>query len=378
MSENSRMLISWTPSSTAASQKVYRSGTSTGPWTLLATLGATADSYVDSTVDPTPQTPYYYKIETICTNGSAQTTYLSDVSKNCPTGGRTYLFGLRNRGTQSTFTYHDSLNLYSNTYYSTSLDYPRTFNIGTNTPIHVVCQKCGQSVTHNGTQDNAAYTYLSEQGHIVKYLPASPTAFGGSANSNAGNMTQKLLYGNIGPQEGRYILGVGQPASSTFVGWNGGYVSANNNTSVSTSGLSWNYGEVPSSTGVSNGGFTGIRISRKDWDGSSVGSNNYSSALSALTGNNVYVTIFDESYLAAQNLNSTGGLICEHYIYKLTRKPDWDYPSTGTVTHYGFQMTRYTYVDHNGYRVFSGFTDNAFKPYSYNDQPIAYLKIFTL
>ena len=381
MSENARTLVEWTPSASAVSQKIYRSESSTGPWTLLATLGASDSTYTDSTVDPTPIKSYYYKIETLCSTGSSETSIVTVQCKNCPENNKTYLFGLRNRGTQSSFTYYDTLNLFTNTYYGTSLAYPRTFSIATSTPIHVVCHKCGQPVTHNGTQENLAYTYLSQQGHIINYLPASPTALGGSSNSNAGTVMQKILFNNIPPQPGRFNLGIGNVGSSTFVQWLGGYVSNNTNVSVSVANptnMVWNFGEMPNYQGGSNGGFTGIRISKQDWTGSTVGSLDFSSGLAALTGSNVYMSIVQPEYLNYQNNVAYGGLLCEHYIYKLTRRTDWDYSVNGTITHYGFQMTFYAFVDNGGYRIYSNFTDDNLLPFTYNMQPFPYLKIFTL
>ncbi len=382
MSENARTLVEWTPSASAVSQEIYRSVNSTGPWTLLATLGASISTYTDSTVDPTPIKSYYYKIETLCSTGSTETSVVTVQCKNCPEENKTYLFGLRNRGTQSSFTYYDTLNLFTNTYYSTSLAYPRTFSIATSTPIHVVCHECGQPITHNGTQENLAYTYLSQQGHIISYLPASPTALGGSSNSNAGTVKQKILFGNLAPAAGRFALGVGSVSSSTFIQWASGYVSNNNNVDASIANpanIVWNFGEMPSYQGTSNGGFTGIRISRQDFAlPSGTGSLNFASGLAALTGSNVYLSIVQPEHLNYQNNVAYGGLICEHYIYKLTRRTDWDFSVSGTITHYGFQMTFQAYVDYNGYRIYSNFTDNDHLPFVFNQQPTPYLKIFTL
>ena len=64
MAQQAQMLIDWTPSADATSQEVHRSLSSSGPWTVIATVGATVSSFTDTTVDPTPFTTYYYKIKT--------------------------------------------------------------------------------------------------------------------------------------------------------------------------------------------------------------------------------------------------------------------------------------------------------------------------
>jgi len=391
MSENSRFKITWTPSSAAVSQKLYRSLSNTGPWTLIATLGPTVDSYTDSSVDPTPADVYYYKLDTICSNGNSETAVVFDTAINCDSNGKTRLFGLVNNATETNnildFTYYDTLSLFANTYYSASTSYPKTITVDKTDPIVVVCQKCGQDVTYSlnatsasfgATQTLGDYSYLSTQGHIIKYLPTSPTGLGGSSNNNAGTVRQKLYEGTLAPVGGRFQLGVGNTGSNTWVGWGFGYVSANANTSVATTNLTWNYGEMPSSTSTANGGFTGIRISKADWDGNSPGTEDFSSALAQLTGSNWYVSILDSSNLVYVDNTAYGGLSCEHHIYKLTRKSAWDYVVNGVITHYGFIMQRYSYVDYNGYRIYSSPIRQHYFPYTAGQQPDAYLKIFSL
>lgn len=391
MSENSRFKITWTPSSTAVSQKLYRSLSNTGPWTLIATLGPTVDSYTDSSVDPTPADVYYYKLDTICSNGNSETAVLSDLAINCDTNGKTRLFGLVNNATESLnildFTYYDTLNLFTNTYYSASLSYPKTITVDKTDPTIVVCQKCGKEVTYslnasaagNGaTQTLGDYSYLSTQGHVIEYLPASPTILGGSSNNNAGTVVQKIYEGHLPPVAGRFQLGIGNPSSNTWVGWAFGYVAANANTTVSTTNLAWNYGEVPSSTSTANGGFTGIRISKTDWDGNSAGSANFAGALSQMTGSNWYISIMDEVNPFYVDNTAYGGLSCEHHIYKLTRKSAWDYVVNGVITHYGFIMQSWAYVDYNGYRIQTSPAAEHYLPYTSGQQPIAILKIFSL
>lgn len=391
MAENSRFKITWTPSSTAVSQKLYRSLSNTGPWTLIATLGPTVDSYTDNSVDPTPADVYYYKLDTICSNGNSETAVLYDLAINCDSNGKTRLFGLVNNATESVnvldFVYYDTLSLFTNTYYSTSLPYPKTIGVHEISPTVIVCQKCGQDITYSLNADAAAngatqtlgdYSYLSTQGHIIKYLPASPTILGGSSNANAGTVVQKYAQGQIPPTDGRFQLGVGNPSSNTWVGWNGGYVSANTNTNVDTTNLMWNYGIMPSSTTTSNGGFTGIRISKTDWDGNSAGSANFAGALAQMTGSNWYVSILDNVNIASVDNTAYGGLSCEHHLYKLTRKSDWDYVVNGVITHYGFIMQAWAYVDYNGYRIYTSLVKEDYLPYTAGQQPIAILKIFSL
>lgn len=391
MSENSRFKITWTPSSTAVSQKLYRSLSNTGPWTLIATLGATVDSYTDSSVDPTPADVYYYKLDTICSNGNSETPVIFDLAINCDSNGKTRLFGLVNNATESSnildFTYYDTLSLFANTYYSASAPYPRTISVDKVSPVVVVCQKCGKDVTYSlnatsasfgSTQTLGDYSYLSTQGHIIKYLPASPTILGGSSNNNAGTVFQKIYEGTLAPVPGRFQLGIGNLGSNTWVGWGFGYVSAGANTSVSTANLKWNYGEVPSSTSTANGGFTGIRISKTDWDGTSAGTANFAGALAQMTSSNWYISILDKDNPNFADNTAYGGLSCDHHIYKLTRKPAWDYIVNGVITHYGFTMQAWSYVDHNGYRIYSSFAAEDYLPYSAGNQPIAALKIFSL
>ena len=85
--------LSWTPAGGAVtSQKVKRS-TSPNPTTTLATVGATASTYADTTA--VAKNDYYYLIESICANGDAVSNEVTicndgDVSAAISLGGINY------------------------------------------------------------------------------------------------------------------------------------------------------------------------------------------------------------------------------------------------------------------------------------------------
>lgn len=405
MAEQSRIRVSWTPSSDAVSQRLYRSDGSTGPWTLLALLNATASTYLDTTTDPTPHTTYYYKVQTVCSGGTTTDSAVQNVvCKNCPTQGTTYLFGLRNLSTQQgnylDFTYYSGHASFLNGagYSATQLDSTQTVNPVISVPSNnngaaykvIVCQKCGEEITkvvnsfsaaNGASNNNGDFSYLSNQNHIASYLPTPPSTLGGDANGNLGSVFRKMFpagaIANNGGS-GRFRLGIGSPLSNTFVPWTGGYVQNNANVSSGTANpinMYWNYGQMPSHTSTNNGGFTQIQIDRNTFvtSGSSV---NQSTGLASLTGNNVYMSIVDEYYIGANYYG--GALKCEHHLYKLTRKSSYDIVTSGTIRAYGFSMVKYSNIVHNQTQISESPADEDFFPYPYNDQPRAYLKLFTL
>ena len=386
------MILRWTPSPDATSQKVQRSLSSSGPWTTIATLGSTIDTYVDDTVDPTPFTTYYYKIKTICSSGNIDTPVESDVCQNCPTSGNTFIFGGRNNATTQTysdFSWTSGPNKWINSNYGTSLpttgSYPGLDNDGTSNPNKFLfCAECSEDVNISvnpftgGTLDSD-FSYMENQAHIAAHLPTPPSGLGGSANNNLGTV-KRLLHppgAFAAPDPGRIQLGIGNVSSSSFLPWNGGYVSANTNVNgTPASGFTWNFDRMPSNNGVNQGGFTQIRIDKRIWNGSSA-SGNQSTALGALTGSNVYLSIIDEAYTGTgtngQSAYYTGALRCEHHLYKLTRKSSLD-----TTNSKGFTMLKQAQVTIGDTIIQTATHNNVFKPYTYNQQPTAYLKIFTI
>jgi hypothetical protein len=405
MAEQSRIRVSWTPSADAVSQRLYRADSSAGPWTLLALLNATASTYLDTTTDPTPHKTYYYKVQTVCSGGTTTDSAVQNVvCKNCPTQGTTYLFGLRNLSTQPgnylDFTYYSGHASYLNGagYSAAQLDSTQTVNpvisVSSNNNgsayKHIVCQKCGEEITkvvnsfsaaNGATNNNGDFSYLSNQNHIASYLPTPPSNLGGDANGNLGSVYRKLFpagaIANTGGS-GRFRLGIGSPISNTFVPWYGGYVQNNANVPTGTANpinIQWNFGNMPTYTSSNNGGFTQIQIDRNTFvtSGSSV---NQSTGLASLTGSNVYMSIIDEYYTGATYYG--GALKCEHYLYKLTRKPSYDVVDNGTIKSYGFSMVKYSNLTHNQTYIAHSPADNDFFPYPFNDQPNVYLKLFTL
>lgn len=61
--------LSWTPAGGAVTSQKIKRGTSPNPTTTLATVGATASSYSDTTA--VAKNDYYYVVESICANGDA-------------------------------------------------------------------------------------------------------------------------------------------------------------------------------------------------------------------------------------------------------------------------------------------------------------------
>ena len=68
--------VSWSLFSKASGYEIYRSTSSRGVYTLIASVGSDVSSYVD-TNGLVAGTTYYYKVATLCTAGSTQTSKLS-------------------------------------------------------------------------------------------------------------------------------------------------------------------------------------------------------------------------------------------------------------------------------------------------------------
>ena len=393
MAEQAQMLLNWTPSSDATSQEVHRSLSSSGPWTVIATVGAAVSSYTDTTVDPTPFTTYYYIIKTICADGSSATIPSSDVCQNCPTEGDTFVFGGRNKTlaqVYADYTWTSGTNQWMNTNWGTSLPTIAQYNTlnnddGTSTNKFLFCASCGDDVNTNssmftpGTLD-ADFSYMENQAHIAAQLPIAPAALGGNANNNLGEVYRKFsAAGTWEPFSGRFTFGIAATNSSTFTGWNGGYVSTNTNEPYGSNpptGYFWNWGEMPSNTAASNGGFTQIRINKQIFAVSgSYGDQSF--ALGAMSGNNVYMSIIDEANTGTgvngQSAGVNGHLRCEHYMYKLTRNSALDGPNST-----GFNIQLWNIVTYNRTAISNPTHGGAYKPYNYNAQPTTYLKIFTI
>lgn len=394
MANQAQMLITWTPSPDATAQQVLRSTASNGPWTTIATLSASSSSYTDVTVDPTPFTTYYYKIKTICSSGSIDTPVESDVCQNCPTSGNTFIFGGRNKATTQTysdFSWTSGPNKWINSNYGTSLptlgSYTGLNNDGTSNPNKFLfCAECGKDINisvnpFTGGTLNSDFSYIEQQGHLASHLPTPPSGLGGNANNNLGTVKRKFQApGQIAyPGGGRFQLGIGNVSSSSFLPWNGGYVSANTNSGSAfnlPSNYSWNFGEMPNNNGVNQGGFTQIRIDKRIWQGSSA-SGDQSTALESLTGSNVYLSIIDQAFTGTgtngQSAYYTGALRCEHHLYKLTRKSSLD-----TTDSTGFTMIKQSQVTIGDTIIQTATHNNGFRPYAFNDQTTVYLKIFTV
>lgn len=85
--------LSWSPAGGAVTSQKIKRGTDPSPTTVLATVGAAANTYADTTAQE--KNDYYYVVESICTNGDALSNEVTicndgDVSAAIPLGGITY------------------------------------------------------------------------------------------------------------------------------------------------------------------------------------------------------------------------------------------------------------------------------------------------
>lgn len=85
--------LSWSPAGGAVTSQKIKRGTDPSPTTVLATVGATANAYADTTAQE--KNDYYYIVESICANGDALSNEVTicndgDVSAAVCLGGITY------------------------------------------------------------------------------------------------------------------------------------------------------------------------------------------------------------------------------------------------------------------------------------------------
>jgi len=85
--------LSWSPAGGAVTSQKIKRGTDPSPTTVLATVGATANTYADTTAQE--KNDYYYLVESICANGDALSNEVTicndgDVSAPVSLGGITY------------------------------------------------------------------------------------------------------------------------------------------------------------------------------------------------------------------------------------------------------------------------------------------------
>ena len=349
MAENAQIILNWTPVATATVQKIYRSSTSnSGPWTLIATLGAAVSSYTDTSVDPTPMTQYYYYIETICSSGSSDSNVDSDLCNNCDEGnGNQSLFIFKNNNTTDSnslvyFTYENYSKTYWNQTYNTSLTTTTTIGIGqtpnTGYNKYVACHTCGQPVTmalpnplvtpegtYNGTL-NAEYTHSSEQ-NMENFLPSSASGFQTTHDKRTWRFdasNNSLLAHTV--NNGFFWLG------------------SQSNPNINT----FNPINPPSNYNLGEMQVNQMRISRLNYDTSSP--TNYSTPMSGFTS--------DVSGKAYMLFRPTSGSTCLYWLFKVTRNSNYDvYSSDGsTLQMYGFEMEYISSFAYNSY-YFVGPTD---------------------
>lgn len=394
--QNAKMVLNWTPSPDATGQQVQRSLSSSGPWSTIATISGTTNSFTDNSVDPTPFTTYHYRIVTLCNGSTSTSSSEDDVCKNCPTEGNTFIFGARNLDANTiNVQWTSATNKWINNNYPPSPLLSTTKTVAvypppSNTSKLLFCAECGEDInltwapgeggTPNGSPNSSNFSYMQQQQHIASYLPTPPSNLGGNANDNLGTVTRKMSTAGIGaPTAGRFLLGIGAANSSTFTPWAGQYVSANTNVTMpvgsTPSGSYWNFGNMPSNNGTAQGPFTQIRIDRRvfNFSSSTIGTNQKTALQAFGSGNNSYMSIVAYNDIASEM--GSGHLKCEHYIYKLTRKSAWD-----TTDSVAFSMVGFSNVAYDGYSIYSGGIthQNKYLPYEYNEQPRCYLKMFTL
>jgi hypothetical protein len=335
MSISSKITIQWTPSPNALTQSVERALVSTGPWTTLVSgLGPTVNSYDDITVVDNPQTLYYYRVLTYCDAESAPTPSAIKFaySNNCATPTNPYpdetVFGLwsTNAGLITSFNYYDH---YADIRGLTALK-TVTSPAG---KIRVVCHKCGQTVQPVGVfAQYGDVSYLSNQGNIAQYLPASPSGLGGIQYNNRGNVTRKIRFGNSIIDNVAAHFGNGSGNIFNQVVLSSGTYTLKNHTQLRLG--KYIFGTTTDQT----------------------------ADLNALNSTNLYVAVSMSDYK------------CHIYIYQAQRNSNLDI-TAGGQTMLGFNLSYVSFVINNNYAVYSIIDSQIL---NFNDQPNANFKFFNL
>lgn len=342
MAEQAQMLINWTPSSDAVSQEVHRSLSSSGPWTVIATVGAAVSSYTDTTVDPTPFTTYYYKIKTICADGSSDSIPNSDVCQNCAEGqGNPSLFIVKNNITNDnvnevTFTYEHAGRDWWNTTYGTSLATSQSIGVGrtpfTGVDKAVICHTCGEGITFQlssfaqaggATQLDAEYTHASDQTG-ESFLPAS--AFGFTASPL--NRDWKFDSTN-----NTSLSHLDAP----------GYFWLGSQTNNSIKATNFNAQTIPTNFNIGELQVNQIRISKTSTPVNGT-STNHSSAFASFASNSS-----DDHYMFVKFDGFSGP--CLFWLFKVVRATGLDITnSSGAVQMYGYTIDYINGFEYDGYK----------------------------
>lgn len=330
MSISSKIVFNWTPGAGAVTQNVQRSTSLSGPWTTIASgLSAATSSYTDESTADYPFTTYYYRVVTNCSSGLTTTTSpVSATSSNCPSSASSTIFGLysTNGGLSTQFNYYD---YGSEAIGATGLK--TTFSPAGK--IRVVCHKCGQLIQPTGTfAQYGDISYLSDQAHIAKYLPASPAGLGGSTNNNLGSVYRAISVSHTVAASNYTFLGNG-------------------------SGNTWS--QVTQTTGTWNlKNHTQIRIARYIWNSTT----DQTTALNALSNTGLYMAI---------GFTDTNRK-CELYIYQATRNSNLD-----SLPHQlGFNITYVSTHVINGTYAVPSFIDAT--TYQWSTTPGVQIKFFNL
>lgn len=342
MAENAKMILRWTPSPDATSQTVQRSLSSSGPWTTIATLGSTIDTYVDDTVDPTPMDQYYYKIHTICNSGTATTAPVVELCNNCDEGnGNPSLFIVKNNITNDnvnevTFTYEHAGRDWYNTNFGTSLATSQNISVGrtpiTNVDKAVICHTCGEGITfqlssfaqaYGATQLDAEYTHSSDQTG-ESFLPNSPLGFSTSHVSRNwrfdGSNNTSLSHIK---QDGFFWLG-----------------SQTNNSIKATN---FNAKTIPTTYNIGESQVNQIRISRKSYPINGA-STNYATDMAS------FATSSSSDHYMFVKFDGIPGS-CMFWLFKVVRASGLDITnSSGVVQMYGYTLDFISGFEYDGYR----------------------------
>lgn len=343
MAENAKMVLTWTPSSDAISQEVQRSLSSSGPWTTIATLGATINTYVDDTVDPTPMVQYYYRIETICTGGyTAGTSPVYDLCNNCDEGnGNDSLFIVKTNITNDninevTFTYEHAGRDWYNTNFGTSLTTSQSINVGrtpiTNVDKAVICHTCGEGITYQlssfaqaygATQLDAEYTHSSDQTG-ESYLPSSPVGF------NTSYLNRNWRFEAV------------NNTSVSHLNKNG-FFWLGQQTNNSIKATSFNAKSIPTDYNIGELQVNQMRISKQSYPVNSV-STNYSTDLNSFATNSA-----NEHFMFIKYDGLAG--LCMYWLFKVVRSTGLDITnSSGAVQMYGYTIDYIAGFEYDGYR----------------------------